>query len=447
MRVPLAQLAAASTQQRQERLWQARAAAHAATDRYGVFISIADTPRTEPGGPLSGIPFAVKDNIGTADLPTTAGTPALRGCVPRRDATVVARMRAAGGCVIGKTNMHELAFGITSNNAAYGPVRNPFDPSRSAGGSSGGSAAAVALGVVPFALGTDTGGSVRIPAAHCGIVGLRPSAGRYPRDGVALLSTTRDCVGVMAATVADVDHLDRLIAGAGPPCAATAASLDGVRLGVPRAGFYDEVDDSVAGQVGHALDAAARAGATLVDVDLGELHELDARCGFPIVLHETARTLPAYLAELPEPYCALTVEELIAAVASPDVAGFLTQLLDDPVDERVYRAALAERDEMRERHRAVFAHHRIAALVYPTVPMLPPPIGDDITTPVAGREVPTFATSIRNTSPTTIIGSPAISIPCGHSPAGLPIGVSLESPVGTDRALLHLAALLEKALA
>src|SRR5918998_314512 len=199
----------------------------------GAFIALAD--RAEAGaGPLAGVPLAVKDNLDTRDLPTTGGTPALRGSRPGRDHPAVARLRAVGAVVIGKTNLHELALGITSNNAAFGPVRNPHDPSRSAGGSSGGSAVAVATGVVPIALGTDTGGSVRVPAAHCGVVGWRPTVGRWGTGRTVPISHTRDTAGVLATGVADVAVVDELVTGdpVGTPPERP------IRLGVPRAGFY-----------------------------------------------------------------------------------------------------------------------------------------------------------------------------------------------------------------
>src|SRR5699024_554346 len=155
-------------------------------------------------GELAGVPLAVKDNIDTCDAPTTAGTAALQGRVPGSDSTAVARLRAADGLLAGKTVMHELSLGITSNNAVTGPARNPYDPTLIAGGSSGGTATAVAAGMVPAGLGADTGGSVRQPASLCGLVGFRPTVGRYPTGGMVPLSRTRDAIGPMARSVADV---------------------------------------------------------------------------------------------------------------------------------------------------------------------------------------------------------------------------------------------------
>ena len=227
----------------------------------GAFIALAD--RAEAGaGPLAGVPLAVKDNLDTRDFPTTGGTPALRDSRPGRDQHAVERLRAAGAAVIGKTNLHELALGVTSNNAAFGPVRNPHDPSRSAGGSSGGSAVAVATGVVPIALGTDTGGSVRVPAAHCGVVGWRPTVGRWGTGRTVPISRTRDTAGVLATSVADAAVVDELVTG--EPAAEPSARP--LRLGVPRVGFYDDLHPQVAACAQRVLDRLADGGVDLVEV-------------------------------------------------------------------------------------------------------------------------------------------------------------------------------------
>jgi indoleacetamide hydrolase len=406
----------------------------------GAFIALAD--RAEAGtGPLAGVPLAVKDNLDTRDFPTTGGTPALRDSRPGRDQHAVERLRAAGAAVIGKTNLHELALGVTSNNAAFGPVRNPHDPSRSAGGSSGGSAVAVATGVVAIALGTDTGGSMRVPAAHCGVVGWRPTVGRWGTGRTVPISRTRDTAGVLATSVADVAVVDELVTGE----SAAEPSARPLRLGVPRVGFYDDLHPQVAACAQRVLDRLADGGVDLVEVDVAGAHELDAECGFPIVFFEIARDLPAYLATLPGPERELTFGDVMARVASPDVRGALEVAAGGSFTEESYRQALATRDRLRAAYAAALRPDggRLDALVYPTVPLPAPPVGDDATTELNGRQVPVFLTTIRNTGPGSTAGMPAISLPAGATDAGLPIGISLEALPGEDAALLAIARQVE----
>jgi mandelamide amidase len=411
----------------------------------GAFITLAD--RAEGGsGPLAGVPLAVKDNLDTCGFPTSGGTPALRQSRPGRDQHAVERLRAAGAAVVGKTNLHELALGITSNNAAFGPVRNPHDPSRSAGGSSGGSAVAIATGVVPIALGTDTGGSIRVPAAHCGVIGWRPTVGRWGTGRTVPISSTRDTAGVLATSVADVALVDEVVTGQ----PAVAVENRQVRLGVPRTGFYDDLHPEVAATVERALDRLADAGVDLVEVSVADAHELDAECGLPIVFFEIARELPAYLATLPGPESRLTLTDVLAQVASPDVRAALELAAGGTITEEIYRQNLA----VRERLRAAYADAlrpsdsgRLDALIYPTVPLPAPPIGRDDTTELNGRQVPVFRTTIRNTGPGSTAGMPSISLPAGATVAGLPIGVSLEALPSEDGTLLATAARIESILA
>jgi mandelamide amidase len=187
-------------------------------------------------GPLHGVPLALKDNLNTAEMPTTGGTPGLANNRPKRNAVIVDKLFAAGAINFGKTNLHELAYGISNNNAAHGPARNPYAPDRIPGASSGGTGVAVSARVVPGGIGSDTGGSVRIPAALCGIVGFRPTTGRWSQAGIVPISHTRDTAGPMTRSVADCALLDGVVTGG--PTDVAAAQLKGLRLGVPKQHFW-----------------------------------------------------------------------------------------------------------------------------------------------------------------------------------------------------------------
>src|SRR5437016_8424024 len=227
-------------------------------------------------GPLHGLPLLIKDNINSATLPTTAGTPSLIGNRPRANAHVLDALLRAGGILFGKANMHELAFGITSNNGAFGPVRNPYDPSKIPGGSSGGNAAGVAARFAPAGVGSDTGGSARIPAALCGIVGFRPTIRRYPGPGtlagvreVVPIAHTRDTPGPIARSVSDVALLDAVITGEAR--ALRRADLRGLRLGVVRERFFAGLDPAVEEAVDEALRRLRDRGAVVVEFELWDL--------------------------------------------------------------------------------------------------------------------------------------------------------------------------------
>ena len=251
-------------------------------------------------------------------MPTGGGTPALAKRVPADDAPIVKQLYAAGALLAGKANMHELAFGITSNNAFTGAARNPWDVSMVPGGSSGGSAAAVAARMVPASIGTDTGASVRLPAALCGVVGFRPSVGRYEGAGIIPISRTRDTAGPIARCVDDIALLDSVLSG--DSTKTPTVSLSDCRLGVPRRDFFQGAETAVAELMEDTLQSLRRAGVTLVEVEIEDLSELNAAVGFPVVLYEFMRDLPRYLRE--SGY-GLTTEDVAEAIASPDVAAIV----------------------------------------------------------------------------------------------------------------------------
>jgi len=391
--------------------------------------------------PLLGIPIALKDNIDAIGWPCGAGTGALHGLYPVQDAELVRRLRAAGALIAGKTNMHELAFGITTNNAVTGAARNPWNPARIPGGSSGGSGVVVAAGMVPAAIGTDTGGSVRVPSALCGLAGLRPTVGRVPGTGIAPISTTRDTAGPMARSILDCALLDEVLTGDSTPL--TVPDLRGLRLGIPGAGYWDNLEPGVA-QVGlRTLEALRTAGVVLVEVELPGLQEANAAASFPVALYEFVRDMRAYLNDAKR---GITLEQLVADVRSPDVAGLVPGLLGDgAMPESVYQDALAARQRLQAIYADAFKKSGVAALVFPTTALTAKPIGEDETVELNGVRGPTFGTFIRNTDPGSNAAIPGVTLPAGLSD-GLPVGIALDGPAGSDRRLLGIAAAIEALL-
>ncbi|MDE4096056.1 indoleacetamide hydrolase [Phaeobacter gallaeciensis] len=396
-----------------------------------------------PEAALAGLPIVAKDNINTTAYPTSGGTKALLRHTPATDAGVVKRITKAGGFIGAKAGMHELAFGITSNNAVTGAVHNPADPGLIAGGSSGGTAAAVAAGIFPAGLGTDTGGSCRIPAALCGVIGFRPTTGRYDSDGVVPISHTRDTVGTLARSTRDIALFDGVLSG--DDAALAELAMTDVTLGVPWNMFYDNLDPVVAAAVEAQLSVLSAAGAKLVDVDFDGIWPHNEAFSFPVVFYEVMRDLPAYLAEhAPE----VSFETLIKGIGSPDVAGAIgSQLGDEAMPEAAYRAAMdVHRPAMRQIYGKVFEDNGLDAIVFPTTPLPARPIGEDETVTLNGDQCPTFPTYIRNTDLGSNIGAPGISLPCPVS-SGLPVGIEFDGLPGKDRALLALARAAEKSMA
>ena len=394
-------------------------------------------------GPLHGVPLVVKDNIHVIGFANSAGTPALKDYRPKSNAPVAAKLLKAGAIVIGKTNMHELAFGITSNNAEFGPARNAYDPKRIAGGSSGGSGNAIAARLAPAGLGTDTGGSVRIPAALNGIAGLRPTLGRYPQEGITPIAHTRDTAGPMARTVEDLVLLDTVITGATGRIAPTP--LKGLRIGVEKAYYFRNIDAETLKLALAALDKLKAAGAEIVEVQMPGLAELNARVSFPVALYEANVDLAKYLRKHG---LKLDVKAVAERIRSPDVkgvfAGSIVPGAPKPIPAEAYKAALETRPALQRLYADTFAKNGIVALAFPTTPLPAAPIGDDATTKLNGKDVPTFPTFIQNTDPGSNAGVPGLTLPIGRTKAGLPVGLALEGTRGSDRRLLGLGLAAEQ---
>ena len=247
-------------------------------DEQGIIQALKDIRPPPSSRILEGFTIVVKDNIEVAGLPCTEGTRALQDFVPKRDATVVTRLKNAGAIIMGKSNMHELAFGGTSINHAYKPVGNARNAEYIAGGSSGGTAAAIAAGFVRAGLGTDTGGSNRVPAALNGIVGFRPTTGRYPNDRTLLISSTNDTIAPMGLNVADVALLDAVLSE--EELMLHNVDLSSLKLGVPRGYFYDNLDPEVAKVMDNVLAKFLAAGVTLVEKDIPDVGELNKKVCF-----------------------------------------------------------------------------------------------------------------------------------------------------------------------
>ncbi|HEY3157506.1 MAG TPA: amidase, partial [Vicinamibacterales bacterium] len=378
-------------------------------------------------GPLHGVPIAVKDLIDIKGVPTTAASRVRAGHVAAADAPAITNLRQAGAVLIGKTNLDEFAFGTTSENSAFGPVRHPIDPSRSPGGSSGGSAVAVATGMALAALGTDTGGSIRIPAAACGTSGLKPSLGEISTAGVVPLSRTFDHVGPFARTVHDVRLVYRALAGAtGGADRSTPGT--GLRLAIPRGYLCDLLDSDVRARFDEAVVALRGAGSRITDEAIPHASSTPA---VYVHIHSSegatyhARTLDTH-ADRYTPVVRRRLEVGRYVLAQDYVRAMEgREVLRGEVD-----AALADCD----------------ALLLPALPIPAPPIGAE-TVVVNGAEEPVRALMLRETQLFNVTGHPAISIPCGATSQGLPIGLQIVGHRNQTDALLSVGLTIEKTLA
>ena len=373
-------------------------------------------------GPLHGIPIAFKDLFYTSGVRTTNGSKLFADFIPDYDAAVVTKLREAGAISMGKLNMHELAYGVTSTNPHFGPVRNPHASDRIPGGSSGGSGAAVAAGMVFMAMGSDTGGSIRIPASYCGTVGLKPTFDVVSRHGAFPLGLTLDHMGPLTRTVEDASVCLQAMALFRPD--AEAPSVSGVRIGLPRNFFNTAVDNEVSAAVQQTATEAERAGAELVHIDVPDPAALNV-VARTVLLSEAASVLGPYLHRRDE--------------IGSDVLALLDQGRLLPGTD--YVTAQRIRYALQQQWAALF--RTIDYLLIPTTPIPAPKIGQRTVT-IQGSEEDTRLASTRFVRGINVLGLPAISLPAGKNAEGLPLAVQLVGRAYDDAGLLRVAAALQQ---
>jgi aspartyl-tRNA(Asn)/glutamyl-tRNA(Gln) amidotransferase subunit A len=369
-------------------------------------------------GPLHGIPYAAKDLFYTRGVTTTAGSKIWRDFVPDYDAAAIERLEQAGAVLVGKTGLHELAYGITNNNPHFGPVRNPWDRTRIPGGSSGGSTAALAADLCTFSLGSDTGGSIRIPASFCGVVGLKPTFGRISRYGVVPLGHTLDHVGHFGATVADTEIILSALAGPDTRDDSSAAAprsqiqlpadprLRGVRVGVPRNYYFDALQPQVETAVRAAIQTLSDLGAEIQEVEIPDIEEFTVISRLVLLAEATSQ------------------HRQKLKTRRDDIGADVLALLD----QGQFILAADYLDAQRRRRQLIQSLNRlfeqVRVIVTPTTPSTAPQIGQTASE-ISGREEDVRLAATRLVRALNLAGVPALSVPCGFDSQGLPIGLQI----------------------
>lgn len=412
-----------------------------------------DRERQEKGkrGPLHGIPILVKDNYETRGMPTTAGSNSLAGFAPDRDAELVERLRAAGAIILGKTNMHEFAYGIETWGSAFGKTRNPYDPERNPGGSSGGTGAAVAANFAIAGLGSDTCGSIRIPAAHNSLAGLRGTQGSSSRRGIIPLSSTQDIGGPLARSITDLALLLDITVGYDPGDPQTSAvlsqlegsfvdaldpdALSGKRIGIVNELRYRGTEDrNVASVFDLAVQQMETLGVETVTISIPVLEDeiYQVFGGFYVLQHDFGNNIDSYLSSRPEAPVQSLEEIIETGLVIPQVQVHLETSFDlqnDPED--IYLQEFSKREQLKSAIVEVMARHELDALAYPTIRQIAAPISEE--------------QSDDNCHLAANSGFPAITVPAGFSEERMPVGLELLGRPWDDARLVGMAFAFEQA--
>jgi len=389
-------------------------------------------------GPLHGIPYAAKDLFYTRGIRTTVGSKILADFVPDYDATLIEKLTTAGAILVGKAGLHELAFGITSNNPHFGAIRNPWDTERIPGGSSGGSAAALAADQCSFSLGSDTGGSIRIPASFCGLVGLKPTFGRVSRHGVFPLGHTLDHAGPFGWTVEDAALVYEAMAGydardtssvsrpVALPLFAPEARLDGKKVGVPRNFYFENLDPEIENAVENAVVALENLGAAIIDVEVPDIEEFNTVAQL-ILLAEAASVHHRRIDERPADF-----GEDVRALLQTGRFILATDYLDAQRRRREFNDA--------------FNHllEDVDVIVTPTIPITAAKIGQK-TVSLGGQEVDVRLATTRFMRALNMAGLPLLSVPCGFDSRGMPIGLQIIGGLFDEAGILEIGHAFERA--
>ncbi len=394
--------------------------------------------------PLLGVPIGIKDSYFTKGLSTTFGLSNLKGFIPNKDAGSVDAIKKAGGIIFGKNNLVEMSYGLTGNNSTFGQVKNPHNKSHVTGGSSSGSGASVAARLVPASLGGDTIGSIRVPASLCGVVGFKPTTGRWPRDGVAPISHTLDTTGVFARNVDDCILIDQVVTGALITKRFDQHSLKGVKLSYAPKQYLDLVDSEVEKTFRETMQLLKEAGAEIVEIDLGkDFSSLSIGTTMNIFFRETKDAVEGFLLNNNVPinfndlYNGLKpdLKNVWGNFVLPTGAGYISQ-------ETYEKDLNVVRLEIKRRFDEAFMRSGAQALILPTTPCTAPLIERQENFLLNGKEV-SYMVLANNTIPTSAAGLPGISIPIGLSSNKLPIGMEIDGPHGQDISLLIIARKIE----